>query len=99
MPPIVHVIIVTYQSRDTIGATLKPLENAALSGYAKVVIVDNASPDGTASLIRQRFGWAALTESILESELFGHEAGAFTGAAKTHIGHFERADGGTLVLD
>ena len=42
---------------------------------------------------------AALTESILESELFGHEAGAFTGAHKTHIGHFERADGGTLVLD
>src|SRR5210317_293046 len=42
---------------------------------------------------------AALTESILESELFGHEAGAFTGASITHIGHFERADGGTLVLD
>lgn len=42
---------------------------------------------------------AALTESILESELFGHEAGAFTGAAKTHIGHFERANGGTLILD
>ena len=42
---------------------------------------------------------AALTESILESELFGHEAGAFTGAVKAHIGHFERADGGTLILD
>jgi len=42
---------------------------------------------------------AALTETILESELFGHEAGAFTGAAKTHIGHFERADGGTMILD
>jgi len=42
---------------------------------------------------------AALTESILESELFGHEAGSFTGAVHAHIGHFERADGGTLVLD
>jgi len=42
---------------------------------------------------------AALTESILESEMFGHEAGAFTGAQHTHIGHFERASGGTLVLD
>jgi len=42
---------------------------------------------------------AALTESILESELFGHEAGAFTGATKTHMGHFERADGGSMILD
>ena len=42
---------------------------------------------------------SALTESILESELFGHEAGAFTGAAKRHIGRFERADQGTLFLD
>lgn len=42
---------------------------------------------------------SVLTESLLESELFGHESGAFTGAAKRHIGRFERADGGTFFLD
>lgn len=42
---------------------------------------------------------AALSDDLLESELFGHEAGAFTGAAKRHLGRFERADGGTLFLD
>ena len=41
----------------------------------------------------------AMPEGTLESELFGHEKGAFTGATSAHPGHFERADGGTLFLD
>jgi len=42
---------------------------------------------------------AAIPESLLESEFFGHEKGSFTGAERTHIGRFEQAQGGTLFLD
>jgi psp operon transcriptional activator len=55
------------------------------------------SPRWNAALTR--VNCAALTESLLESELFGHEAGAFTGAQRRRAGIFERADGGTLILD
>ena len=42
---------------------------------------------------------ASINENLLETELFGHESGAFTGAGKKHVGRFERADQGTLFLD
>lgn len=55
------------------------------------------SPRWSNDLLKINCG--AITETLLESELFGHEAGAFTGATKQQLGRFERADGGTLFLD
>lgn len=59
--------------------------------------VHRASPRAAGPFIR--VNCAALSESLLESELFGHERGAFTGAHRRHEGRFELADGGTLLLD
>ena len=70
------------------------------TGTGKEVIanaIHRASPRGQGPLISMQCG--AIPEALLDSELFGHERGAFTGAAERKRGRFERADGGTLFLD
>lgn len=59
--------------------------------------IHEGSPRAKRSL--EKLNCAAVPENLIESELFGHEAGAFTGATKRRIGRFEQADGGTLFLD
>jgi len=60
-------------------------------------LVHNLSPRSDRPIIVVNCG--AIHENLLESELFGHEKGAFTGAVRRRIGYFEEADGGSLFLD
>jgi two-component system, NtrC family, response regulator HydG len=95
---------------DKMGAVHKAIEKVAPS--ETVVYIAGESGTGKELVARAihrlsrraagpfiKVNCGALTETLLESELFGHDKGAFTGAIKTKLGRFELADGGTLFLD
>jgi DNA-binding NtrC family response regulator len=95
-PRIAKVVELINSIRDTVANVLILGE----TGTGKSVIAEavhraSARKDGPFLKV----DCSALAGSLLESELFGHEAGAFTGAIKTRQGRFERAHGGTIFLD
>ncbi|HEY0837166.1 MAG TPA: sigma-54 dependent transcriptional regulator [Azospirillum sp.] len=89
---------------EQLVARIAPLDSSVLitgeSGVGKEVVADlihHSSPRAGAPFVK--VNCAAIPMNLVESELFGHEKGAFTGADRRWIGRFEQAQGGTLFLD
>ena len=95
-----HSIESIFQLIDTVAATNATVLILGESGSGKELIaraIHNKSPRANQPFIK--VSCASLPEGLLESELFGHEKGAFTGAVAARKGRFELADRGTLFLD
>jgi two-component system response regulator HydG len=89
-----------FKAVDKISASETTVFIAGESGTGKELVaraIHRMSRRANGPFVKVNCG--ALTETLLESELFGHEKGAFTGAIKQKLGRFELADGGTLFLD
>ncbi len=95
-PPMIDLLRTAERVASSKGTVLITGESG--TGKERIAqYIHEKSPRRDAPFIR--VNCAALSESLLESELFGHERGAFTGAHKRREGRFELADGGTLLLD
>lgn len=94
------VFLQTLDAVDAVAALNKPVLLVGERGTGKELLASRLhyrSPRWDSVFLQMNC--AAISDDLLESELFGHEAGAFTGAAKRHVGRFERAHSGTLFLD
>lgn len=90
----------TMKQVDAVADTRATVLLHGASGVGKELVAEaihSLSPVRHGPLVRVNCG--AMTESLMDSEFFGHERGAFTGAAAAHAGFFEQARGGTLFLD
>ena len=95
-----NVVLDAVERASRAAALNRPVLVIGERGTGKELIAERLhrlSPRWSAPLVTMNC--AALPETLIEAELFGHEAGSFTGAAKTRHGRFEQADGGTLFLD
>jgi len=103
-PPLVEARSPAFIRVLELATRIAPFDSSVLitgeSGVGKEVVarlIHKRSPRGKGPFLAISCG--ALPETLLDSELFGHKAGAFTGATSDHAGLFESAAGGTLVLD
>lgn len=94
------VFLQTLDAVDAVAKLNKPVLLVGERGTGKELLASRLhyrSPRWDSVFLQMNC--AAISDDLLESELFGHEAGSFTGAAKRHVGRFERAHSGTLFLD
>lgn len=94
------VMLRVYNLIESVASTAAPVLITGESGTGKELVAEAIHDmSGRSRAILLPVNCGAVSSTLFESELFGHERGSFTGADRRRIGHFERASGGTLLLD